>query len=293
MFFYFLYKLGYFLANALPLKVAYWLAERISDVQYCLAKKDRNSVAQNLSVVLKKDIKESCKLARNVFRNFGLYMVDFFRMTRVDIEFVKKHVKITGLENIDAILKQNRGVIVLTCHIGNWEMGGVVMALKGYDISAVALNHAHKNINEFFIGQREKKGLKVIPVRSVMKRCASALLRKGILALVGDRDFTDSGILLDFFAVPTSIPKGPAVLSLKTRSPIVPGFFIRDGRSNYKLIFDKPIEIEQALPSGEDEVIKRTTERFIPIMEKYIRAYQEQWLVFRKFWETPVDVFVL
>jgi KDO2-lipid IV(A) lauroyltransferase len=291
--FYFLYKLGYILANILPLNVGYWLAERFSDAQYYLAKKDREAVAQNLNIVLKKEIKECRKLAQKVFRNFGLYMVDFFRMARLDIEFVRKHVDIIGLENIDTLLGQKKGVIVLTCHIGNWEMGGVVMAIMGYDISAVALNHAHKSINEFFIRQREKGRLKVIPVSSVMKRCVSTLLRKGILALLGDRDFTDSGIVLDFFGVPTSIPKGPAVLSLKTCSPIVPGFFIRQGRTNYTLIFDKPIEVGGGLVSEEEGLIKQTTERFIPVMEKYIRTYPEQWLIFRRFWETPVDAFVL
>lgn len=293
MFFYFLYRFGYFLANSLPLRAAYWLAERISDLQYYLAKKDREAVRQNLSIVLKKDIRECETTARKVFRNFGLYIVDFFRMGHLDKRAVDRRVEVVGIENIDRVLRENKGVIIFTCHIGNWEMGGVVMAIMGYDISAVALNHTNKNINEFFIGQREKKGLKVIPVKSVMKRCVSALLRKGVLALVGDRDFTNSGVVVDFFGVPTSIPKGPAVLSLKTDSPIVPGFFVRDGRLNYKFIFDRPIEVKKMPGASDEEIVKRTLEKLVPVMEKYIQAYPEQWLLFRSFWERPVDAFIL
>jgi KDO2-lipid IV(A) lauroyltransferase len=293
MIFYILYRVGYLVANILPLKFAYSLAKRVSDVQYIFAKKDREAVVQNLSIITKKDAKECQKLARKVFRNFGLYLVDFFRMPNLNKEGVKKRVKLEGIENIDGVLKQNRGGIILTCHIGNWEMGGVVMAMLGYDISAVALNHKYKNINDFFIKQREERGLKVIPISHIMKRCVSALRGKGLLALVGDRDFTNNGIVMDFFGIPTSIPKGPAMFALKTGSPIIPGIFVRRDSFNYSLIFDRPIDLKERLGMGKDEIIKEANEKFVAVMEKYIKAYPDQWLIFRRFWETPVDTLAL
>jgi len=285
--------MGYFFANALSLKLAYSLAKRISDIQYIFSKKDRDSVAQNLSIITKKDIDECQKLARQVFRNFGLYLVDFFRMSNLSVEDIKKRVKVEGIENIDGVLKQNKGGIILTCHIGNWEMGGVVMAMLGYDISALVLNHKHKNINDFFIKQREEKGLKVIPIDHSMKRCVSALRKKGLLAIAGDRDFTNNGVVMDFFGMPASIPKGPAMFALKTNSPIIPGMLVRQGTFNYKLIFDTPIELKEIPGMDKDEIIKEADKKIVSIMEKNIRAYPDQWLIFRKFWETPVDMFVL
>ncbi|MDP8229973.1 MAG: lysophospholipid acyltransferase family protein [Candidatus Gorgyraea atricola] len=293
MFFYILYRIGFFLSNALPLKVVYWLAERFADIHYCISKKDREAVTENLSTVLKKDIAGSRVLARKVFRNFGLYLVDFFRIPKLNKENIDRNVKIEGLENIDKALKENKGAIILSCHIGNWEIAGVAVGIKGYDISAVTLNHRHDRINDFFIKQREENGMKVIGMSSVMRGCIRTLLRNGMLALVGDRDFTDSGVTLEFFGVPTSIPKGPAALSLKTGSPIIPGFCIRHDRFSYKLIFEKPIEIKKIPGMTEEEMIKRATESFVPVMEKYIKAYPEQWLVFRRFWEAPTDAFVL
>ena len=293
MFFYILYRIGYFLANILPLKLAYSLAKRISDLQYILAAKDREAVEQNLSIITKKDAGDCRKLARKVFRNFGLYLVDFFRMPNLTIEDIRKRVEIQGIENIESVLKQDRGAVILTCHIGNWEMGGVVMAMLGYDMSAVALNHKHKKINDFFIKQREKKGLKVIPINFIMKSCVSALRRKGLLALVGDREFTNNGIVMDFFGMPTSIPKGPAMFSLKTDSPIIPGVFVRRDSFNYILIFGKPIDLKEMRGTDKDEIIKKANEKFVSSMEEYIGAYPEQWLIFRRFWETPVDAMVL
>ena len=293
MAFYILYRIGYFLANVLPLKLAYSLSKRISDLQYVFVAKDREAVALNLSIVTKKDIKECRKIARKVFRNFGLYLVDFFRMPNMSDADIKKRVKVEGIENIGGVLKQGRGGIILTCHIGNWEMGGVVMAMLGYDMSAVALTHKHKDINDFFIKQREKKGLKIIPITHIMKPCISALRRKGLLALAGDRDFTNNGVVMDFFGMPTSIPKGPAMFSLKTGSPIIPGFFIRRDSFNYSLIFDRPIDLKETPGMDKDEIMKEANKKFVASMEKYIRQYPDQWLIFRKFWETPVDALVV
>ena len=293
MFFYILYRIGYFFANALPLKFAYSLAKRVSDIQYFFSTKDREIVAQNLSIITKKDIKECRKLARRVFRNFGLYLVDFFRMSNLSVEDIKKRVEIEGIENIDGVLNQNKGGIILTCHIGNWEMGGVVMAMLGYDISAVVLNHRHKDINDFFIKQREEKGLKVILVDHSMKRCISALRKNGLLALAGDRDFTNNGIAIDFFGKLASIPKGPAMFALKTNSPIIPGMLVRRGSFNYKLIFYAPIEVKEIPGIDKDEIIKEASKKLVSIMEKSISEYPEQWLIFRKFWEAPVDALVL
>ncbi|MDP2920779.1 MAG: lysophospholipid acyltransferase family protein [Candidatus Omnitrophota bacterium] len=293
MFFYILYRIGCFLANFLPLKLAYSLAKRVSDLQYFLSKNDREIVAKNLSIVTKKNIKECRVLARKVFRNFGLYLVDFFRMHNLTMEDVKKRVEIEGIENIDSVLKQGKGGIVLTCHIGNWEMGGVVMAMMGYNISAVALNHKHKRINDFFIKQREEKGLKVIPINFIMKSCISALRKKGLLALLGDRDFTNNGIELDFFGMPTSIPKGPAMFSLKTDSPIIPGIFIRKDSFNYRLVFDRPIDLRKIQGSDKEEILKEANKMIVASMEKNISKYPEQWLIFRKFWEAPIDALVL
>ena len=293
MIFYILYRIGYFLANALPLKLAYSLAKRVSDMQYLVSKKDREAVESNLNIITKKDAEECRKLARKVFRNFGLYLVDFFRMSRLTKEDIGKRVTLQGVENIDGVLKQNKGGIILTCHIGNWEMGGVVAAMLGYDVSAVALTHKHKNINDFFVKQREDKGMKVIPISHIMKRCVSALRKKGLLALAGDRDFTNNGMVMNFFGVPTSIPKGPVIFSLKTDSPIIPGFFIRRDTFNYTFIFDQPIYLKEIPGRDRDEIMKEANEKLVAIMEKYIRAYPEQWLIFRKFWETPVDALAL
>ena len=83
------------------------------------------------------------------------------------------------------------------------------------------------------------------------------------------------------------------MFALKTDSPIIPGMLVRRDTFNYKLIFDTPIEVKEIPGIDKDEIIKEADRKFVSIMEKNIRAYPDQWLIFRKFWETPVDALAL
>lgn len=291
MLFYILYRIGNFLACHLPLSTGYRIAEFLSWLQYIFAKKDRFAVIENLRLIYDGDIEKAKRDASEVFRSFGLYLVDFFRFSRLNGEFIVRNVEIKGRENLNSALQENRGVIALTGHIGNWEMGGVIMAVLGYKISAVALVHSYKRINDFFLRQREDKGLMVIPIGIATKRCISALKQGGILALLGDRDFSDTGIPMNFFGKETFIPKGPALFSLKLKSPIVPGFFIRKSRYRYELIFERPIQVKDN--DDPQTALVNLTKEIVDVLEKYIRLYPTQWLMFRPFWEKPKDVFIL
>jgi KDO2-lipid IV(A) lauroyltransferase len=281
MFNYTYYKIGDFLANKLPLKGAYALARFVSDLHFMYSRADRVAVLNNLRVILPNK-KRILPCAREVYRNFGIYLVDFFRTPKLDKQAVLSKVKIIGLEYVDQALKKGKGVIAGSAHLCNWELGGLIMGLLGYPISAVAFPHKDKRINNFFNHQRESKGLNVIPVGKAARKCLENLKNNEIIALVGDREFTEHGMVIDFFGKKTLIPKGLATLSLLTGAPIILGFVIREKENNFKFIFEKPIE---PVSTGDKEKdIHNLTRKYLDIIEEYIRKYPEQWLMFRKFW---------
>jgi KDO2-lipid IV(A) lauroyltransferase len=104
----------------------------------------------------------------------------------------------------------------------------------------------------------------------------------GIVALAGDRDFTEKGIVLDFFGKPTFLPEGPAAFCLKTGAPIVPGFMLRDKDDKFTLRMGKPLE--GAISNNDKKYLKELIIRYKTIIEDYIRSYPEQWYMFRRFW---------
>ncbi len=226
-------------------------------------------------------------MVNDVFRNFAKYLVDFFRFSSLTPEKLRGLVRIEGLENMKVALSQGRGAIGLTAHLGNFELAGAVLSLMGMSVNAVVLTHQNSRVDAFFTRQRNRVGVKIIPVqkqtaREFYAKCVSALRGGEILALVGDRDFFNHGLELPLFGKTIKVPTGPANFSLRTGAPIVPGFLVREKDGSYRLFFEKPIAIPQGIPKEEAE--KQITQACLNVMAQYIRRYPTQWYGFREFW---------
>src|SRR3989338_4405614 len=114
MILYLLYRIGYFLVQALPLKVSYILAPSIADIYYCWTVKDKRAVLENLKVITggRLSAVELNKMGRDVFRNFAKYLADFFRSSKIDSNYVKRFIGIEGLENLKSAMSKGKGVIL-------------------------------------------------------------------------------------------------------------------------------------------------------------------------------------
>ncbi|MDD5518972.1 MAG: lysophospholipid acyltransferase family protein [Candidatus Omnitrophota bacterium] len=281
---YFLYRIVQNVALSLPLKTAYSLAVFISTLYATFAFRDRKAVTKNLRVIFpEKPLGEIRKIRKELFHNFAKYLIDFFRFDKLDKEYIEKNIRLIDLHYYDECLSEGKGAIVVTAHLGNWELGGVVIAMLGYPFLTVALPHKSKNVNALFNGRRESKGVKVLPLGNAAKGCLRALRNNELIALVGDRDFGGNGMVLDFFGRPTIFPIGPAVFSLKTKAKIVPGFMLRNKDDSFSLIINKPIDFT---PSGDEQKdLKEIITSYKIIFEDYIRRYPEQWYMFRRFWK--------
>ena len=280
----FLYRTGRFIALRMPLKFTYWLATVVSAIYFAFSRKDRVAVISNLTVIFPDYPQKRIRsMAREVFINFGKYLIDFFRFSIVDRAYIKEYVKLENIEYLHEGLKQNNGVIAATAHLGNWELGGAVVAALGYPFAAVALNHDDPEVTRFFIRQREVTGAEVIPVGMGIRRCFSALKENKVLALVGDRDYFDNGLEMDFLGKKMLVPKGPAVFSRRCGSVIVPTFMIRNPDDTFTFRFFKPIMAVATKDERRD--LMDTTEQIISVLEQVIREYPTQWYIFREFWK--------
>ncbi len=284
MFNYIIYRIGQFLALSLPLKLGYAVAVFCSDLHYFFAYIDRREVGANLKAIFpEKSDREIKGIRIHIFRNFAKYLVDFFRFTKIDIAYIKRNVKIENIHYVNEALAKGKGVILLTAHFGNWELGGVIMGQLGYPFWAVALPHKDKRVNNFFNFQRASKGVKVIAFGNAVRRCLTILKDNNALALVGDRDFTKKGgVVVDFFGKPTILPEGPAAFASKTGSPIVPGFVLRNQDDSFTLRFEKPLEFIPTADKNHD--LLKLVESYKVVIEHYIRKNPQQWYMFKKFW---------
>ncbi|MBU1870277.1 MAG: lysophospholipid acyltransferase family protein [Candidatus Omnitrophica bacterium] len=280
---YLLYRIGQFIALAVPLNIGYAIAGFIADVRGMVAREDKKAVTGNLKTIFpEKSDNEIEKLRIQMFRNFSKYLVDFFRFQKLNKDFIEKNVRIENSCFLDEAIAKGKGVIILTAHLGNWELGGVVAALSGYSLWVVALPHKDKQVDDFFNSQRQSKGIYVIPLGKAVRKCLTVLNEKKILALVGDRDFTEKGALLDFFGRKSIFPEGPAAFTLKTGASIIPGFMLRNQDDSFTLRFEKAISHKQTTNTQKD--VEEIIGRYITTFEDYIRKYPDQWYMFRRFW---------
>ncbi len=284
MFKYFFYKIGQTLTGFLPLKAAYGIAVFFSDIQYLVSPRDRRAVCDNLHVILGNhcDVR---RLSRAVFRNFGKYLVEFFRMQMVTPDFIQQHVVIENQYRLDQALQKGRGVIILTAHIGNWEMGGVVLGQMGYPLTAVALPHRERPVNELFNRQRAAGGVTVVPAQLAIRRCLSALKKNGIVALLADRDFSATGQPMPFFGRETMIPQGAAMFAYRTRAEVLPMFLTRAADMTFKINIQPPLNLPDHCWSMEEKAFRLFfMKQQVAVLEQNIQEDPSQWMMFRRFW---------
>lgn len=229
---------------------------------------------------------------REVFRNFGRYLVEFFMIrNKFRLNSLMNHTEVENQHYLDEVLKLGKGGIIASAHFGNWEMGAGIVSQLGYSISVIALTHAEENIDHFFINQRMINGVRSVTLNHATKETLNILNRNEFVGIIVDRDFTGNGEELKIFNRLVKLPKGAAVMSLKTGAPIIPCFCLRTENGQFKFIVSKPIypeldhKQEKSVESSfrKDQILS-IMKRYISEFEAIIRKHPSQWVLFRRFW---------
>ena len=285
---YWFYRGVAFFVRLLPLPVAYWLGLRICDLFYFLNRRGRRAVRENLRVVYEhqgllpsRRLLDGC--ARKTFQYFGKYLADFIRYRKLTPEGIRDRVSIQGREQLEAIRQSPRGAILLTAHVGNWELGGAFIAAMGIPLHAVVRPVPSPALERIFQFFREQRGLKVIPLAHAGVGVVKALKRGETVALVGDRDFTGNGRPWKFFGRNVSLPRGAAWFAHRTGAPLYLGFVTRAPDDTFILRLHPPIDPAQ-VPTEEE-----IQARIVRIMEDTIARDPCQWFIFDPFWPGELD----
>ncbi len=270
------YRFVQWMVNTLPTASAFHCAELLADMQRCASTKDRHAVQANLSLILGRPIPEDSPLVREAFRNFSRYLVEFFASHRVQ----QPEVILDGYEHLTDTLHRDRGAIVLTAHLGNWELLGVSLHRMGVPITAVALPHDDPRMDRLFNQQRQRCGVRVIPLGPDAARRSLEILRQGgVLGLLADREFANNGIRITLCGREVIFPRGPATVSLRSRSPAVPTFLIREGLWKFRLCCEPPIW--PTVRGSVNASIQTLTQMYAAAIERHLKRFPDQWLVFQ------------
>jgi KDO2-lipid IV(A) lauroyltransferase len=278
------------LAHVLPRRFAYWVGLRVADEFYARDVRGREAVKSNLRHILQyKGLKASDetleRLTRKVFQHFGKYLVDFFGARRISRRSVARLVSVEHGERLAEARASGQGTIVVTAHLGNWEIGAAVVATLGCHLNAVILPESDRRIRALFRSRRESRGTTILPLGGAVRGLIRALGRGEFVALLADRDYSDRCDFVPFFGAPARLPRGPALLSVKTGCAILPTFLLRHENDTFLLRFHAPLRPQEF--GGIGPLQRRIAE----ILEAEISERPEQWFMFRDFWDAakPLD----
>lgn len=291
MFKYYLYKFGQFLIRRLSLKSAYRFAMSVSVLQSYFSPRDFRAVKNNLRIITGQT-QNLDLMARQVFKNFGKYLVEFFRMANeIDEKFIREKIKMVNPQYLQEAMAHGKGVILLTAHIGSWELGGLVLGMTGHPVLAIALPHKERPVNDLFNKQRELRGVTIVPINQAVHRCLSALKNNKLIAVLADRDFTNNGEMMKFLGRDVQMPKGAAMFAYKTGAVILPIFLLRNEDDTFSLQFEKPICPPRIIHGqiGREDLLF-LMKQYVNVIEEKIRQYPTQWLMFREFWDPKSNI---
>jgi len=277
------YSAAAFLSTALPRRLAYRAGCRTADGFYRRDVRGRKAVEANLRTIFRfkgqsLERGEMDRQVRETFRQFGKYLVDFFRYTGLSRRRAKRLIDIESREHLEGAAALGKGVILVTAHLGSWELGGAFIAGMGYPVNAVVLPENNKRTNAMFQRYRERRGLKVIPLGCAARALLGALRRGEAVVLMADRDYTARSDFVEFFGRKVRLPTGPARLSVKTGAPVVPAFLLRLKGDRFLLRFYPRIEPDG--PASADHVRDRIRE----VLQGEIGENPNQWFMFDDFW---------
>jgi KDO2-lipid IV(A) lauroyltransferase len=230
------YRLGFAAAEWIPKSVLYGIADFLGMATYLICGTPVRTVRANLTRVFPHSSRqEVSRLARKIFCNYARYLVDYGRFRRVPHKGFEAVIPILeGGENLQSALESGRGVILVTGHVGNWELGGAYFGHLGVKVTVVTLPDDSNQIDAIRQVYRGEHSINTIvldgsPFASL--EMMAALKRGEMVAMLVDRWGKADGVASTFFGGMHYLPRGPFVLSRATGAPILSAFVVWDGTS--------------------------------------------------------------
>ncbi|MDA0270083.1 MAG: lysophospholipid acyltransferase family protein [Chloroflexi bacterium] len=282
---YFAVRAGVFLARVVPLRISYAIARVAGLLAFTVWPGGRRRCIQNMRHVTSGDLPEARRLARRSFGNYVVYLVDFFRLLSLDGSEVERRVEYDRTALWDTLRDQRRGngIVFITMHFGNWDLGAALLALNEFPISAIADSFSNERVNRLVIGSREHLGMKIIQADRLGPGILRALRGDDVVAMLIDIPQRQGGVEVEFFGATIAVPDGPARIALRAGAPVVAATLPRVHPWSDRVgVTIAPVAFD---PSGDTERDARDlTQAVFRHLEDQIRRDPSQWYIFRNLW---------
>jgi KDO2-lipid IV(A) lauroyltransferase len=221
---------------------------------------------------------------REVFRSYGRYYGESFRLPTIGAEELDRGLTREGFEHVEESLARGVGPMLVLPHLGSWEWCAYWLTrVRKVPVTAVVERVEPPALFDWFVEFRERIGMEIVPLgadagRSIVR----AIKRAHVIALLCDRDIGGGGTEVTFFGETTTLPSGPAVLALRTGAPLIPTGVYDQGGGHHHAILRPPIPAERRGSFRDD--VARITQAMAYDLEGLIRRAPEQWHLLQPNW---------
>ncbi len=285
---YYVLRLTYLFLHRLPAPLLYGVARIVGDVTYYVRPKARRSVTANMWQVMGPNARqgEIRRNARHGFRNVTLYYADLMRIPRLDVQrFAKEQMDLEGLEYLIEARDSGRGAVVVGAHFGSPEMS--VQAVAAYGVHLIGLTEPlePQALADFIHSLRSQHGHLYRPATfGGLKEIMRAIKRGGLIAVLFDRDVSDTGVPMQFFGAEARIPLGGVDLALRTGADLIPSRSWRTPGYSFRIRIGPPIVPVRTGDFKAD--VRAATAQVLAVLEEQIRSDPGQWTVLDPIWNS-------
>lgn len=273
--------------GSLPRSVARSLGAAIGRAAYLAIPRLRRVGYRNLSLAFPNlPLRERRRILRTLYRNLGWQLAEFCQMPRYTLDRASQFIRYQGLEHYLQARDLGRGVLVLTGHLGAWELSSFYHSLAGYPMSMVIRRLDNPLVDRLVNRIRCLHGNRVLHKNDFARGLIAAMRAGETVGVLMDTNMTPpQGVFVDFFGHPACTASGVARVALRTGAAVVPGFLLWEpGEARYVLHFLPPLQL--AATGDEERDAVANTQLFTDVLEQVIRQYPEQWLWVHRRWKT-------
>jgi KDO2-lipid IV(A) lauroyltransferase len=230
--------------------------------------------------------KQRRKIILQLFVGFGRHLSEFCLFTAYTRENAREVATYDGFENYETARAAGRGVLLLTAHMGAWEIGSFVHSIFGNPIKIVVRRLDNQKIDRLVERYRTLHGNETFAKEDFARGLVAAMKAGETVGILMDTNMTPpQGVFVDFFGVPACTAAGVARVALRSGAAVVPAFTIWDkALKKYRVRFDPALKL---VSTGDDEAdAVANTALFTRVIQDYATRYPEQWLWVHRRWKT-------
>ncbi len=282
---YYLTRFALWLPRTVSLPRAFAIADRVGDTIYFALPGTRRLALEHLTIAFGDALPAGARehIARASLRYAARCFVELVKFDDIRPHF-EEYVSIEGWQYWDEVHALGRGGIVVTGHIGNWELLGAYFARQGIPIAAIARRINDSRLNQLLIDFRASNGVRTILRESPLssREILKVLNQRGVLALLIDQDIQAPSVSVPFFGRLARTPAAAAALAVRRDLPVVPAFARRRPEGGHRFTLLAPIYPPKTGDRRRD--ILELTRQFSRALEDCIRQNPAEWVWWHKRW---------